>query len=71
SQNGLSRGEKAQEYVDISKLLDAARGHFSQIPQGRRNGFHLGRKFPWKGNQPSLRTFPSDMFAIPPPRRCG
>src|SRR3546814_15071627 len=31
-QNGSVRGEKAQEYVDISRLLDEAMGHFDQIP---------------------------------------
>jgi hypothetical protein len=44
-------------------------GHFGQIPQGRRNGFHLERTFAWKGNQPSLREYPLDLFAIPAPRR--
>jgi hypothetical protein len=60
-----------QEYVDISRIPDAGLGHFGQTPSGRGNGFHLERKFPWKGNQPSLREFPPDMFAIPTPRRCG
>ena len=59
------------EYVDISRLPNEAMGHFGQTPAGRRNGFHLGVKFPWKGYQPSLREFHSDLFAIPPPRRCG
>src|SRR3546814_3592450 len=52
-QNGSVRGEKAQTYVDISRLLDEAMGHFDQIPSGRPNGFHLGPKGPWKGNQRS------------------
>jgi len=68
-QNGLSRGEKAQEYGDISSLLDAATGHFGQIPQGRRNGFHLEPKAACKDNQSSPRVFRPDMFAIPAPRR--
>ena len=49
------------------KLL--AGQHFGQIRAGRRNGFHLGQIVAWKGNQPSLRTYPSDMFVIPAPRR--
>jgi hypothetical protein len=65
------QGRKTQEYVDISRIPDAAMGHFGQIPSGRQNGFHLEQKFPWKGNQPSRRKFPSDMFAILPPRWCG
>jgi hypothetical protein len=55
----------------ISRLSNAALGHFEQIPAGRQNGFHLERKFPWKGNQPSRQEFPSDLFAILPPRRRG
>src|SRR3546814_2619596 len=39
-------------------------GHFDQIPSGRPNGFHLGPKAPWKGNQPSRRVFRPDLFAI-------
>jgi hypothetical protein len=31
-QNGSAQGKKAQQYVDISRLLDAAMGHFGQIP---------------------------------------
>jgi hypothetical protein len=71
SQNGSVPGRKALEYVDISRLPDAAMGHFGQIPSGRQNGFHLEAKFPWKGNQPSRREFHFVMFAILPPRRCG
>src|SRR3546814_15865786 len=53
-QNGSVRGEKAQEYVDISRLLDEAMGHFDQIPPlaqlgGRPNGFHIGPKAACKG----------------------
>src|SRR3546814_2962028 len=44
-------------------------GHFDQIPSGRPNGFHLGPKGPWKGNQPSRRAFRPDLFAIWAPRR--
>jgi hypothetical protein len=65
------RGRKAQEYADISSLPDEAMGHFGQIPTGRWHGFHLRQKFTWKGNQPSLREFPPDMFAMPAPRRRG
>src|SRR3546814_1225498 len=68
-QNGSVRGEKAQTYVDISRLLDEAMGHFDQIPSGRPNGFQLGPKGPWKGNQPSRRAFRPDLFAIWAPRR--
>jgi hypothetical protein len=39
----------AQEYVDISRPLDAGMGHFGQIPQGRPNGFHLKPKCACKG----------------------
>src|SRR3989344_7250645 len=69
-QNGPLRGEKAKTYVNISRLLDEAMGHFGQIPSGRPNGFHLEPKAAWKGNQPSRRTFRSDLFAIWAPRRC-
>ncbi len=55
------------EYVDISRLPDAAMGHSGQIPVGRQYGFHLEVKFPWKGNQLSRRELPNDMFAILPP----
>jgi hypothetical protein len=55
----------------ISSPSNAAMGHFGQIPAGRRNGFHLERKFAWKGIQPSRHEFPPDMFAIPAPRRRG
>jgi hypothetical protein len=65
------RGRKTQEYVDISRLPDEAMGHFGQIPKGRWNGFHLVQILAWKGNQPSLRKHPPDMFAIPAPRRRG
>ncbi|MGQ2936077.1 MAG: hypothetical protein ACT6QT_01335 [Sphingopyxis sp.] len=68
-QNGSVRGEKAQEYVDISRLLDEAMGHFDQIPSGRPNGFHLDPKAACKGNQPSRRVFRPDLFAIWAPRR--
>jgi hypothetical protein len=71
SQNGPAQGGEVQEYVDISSRSDVGMGHFGQIPAGRQNGFHLETKFPWKGIQPSLREFPSDMFANLPPRRCG
>jgi hypothetical protein len=66
----VQEGE-AQEYVDISSRSDAAMGRSGQIPQGRRNGFHLDQIFAWKGNQPSRHEYPSDMFAIPAPRRWG
>ncbi|MDE2597448.1 MAG: hypothetical protein KGL44_11270, partial [Sphingomonadales bacterium] len=69
-QNGPVQGEKAQEYVDISRLLDAALGHSGQTPAGRPNGFHLGQIHPWKGNQPSRRADSPDMFAIWTPRWC-
>jgi hypothetical protein len=65
------RGRKAQEYGNISRLSDEAMGHFGQIPAGRWNGFHLGQMLTWKGNQPSLRDHPPDMFAIPAPRGRG
>ena len=61
----------AQEYADLSRHLDAVMGHFGQIPTGRHNGFHLERIFAWKGNQPSRREYPPDMFAIMPPRTRG
>jgi hypothetical protein len=35
------QGSKAKEYVDISRLADAAMGKIGQIPKGRRNGFDL------------------------------
>ncbi len=68
-QNGPVRGEKAKIYVDISRLLDEAMDHFDQIPSGRPNGFHLGPKAAWKGNQPSRRVFRPELFAIWTPRR--
>jgi len=58
------QGEKVQEYVDISRLLDAAMGHSGQIPQGRPNGFQLEPKAACKDNQSSLRALRPDMFAI-------
>jgi hypothetical protein len=69
-QNGSAQGKKAQEYVDISRLLDAAMGHFDQILSGRPNGFHLEPNRPWKSNQPSRRAIWPDMFAIWAPRWC-
>jgi hypothetical protein len=66
--NGSVQGTKTQDYFDFARLLDAARGHFDQIPKARQNAF-LERKRPWKGIQPSRRPFPSDMFAILPPQR--
>jgi hypothetical protein len=69
-QNGSVQGGKAKEYVNISRLLDAAMGHFGQIPSGRWNGFHLEQKSTWKDIQSSQREFPLDMFAIPAPRWC-
>jgi hypothetical protein len=62
-------GEKVQEYVNISRLFDAAMGHFGQILSGRSNGFHLGPKDACKGKQPLLRVFRPEMFAIWTPRR--
>ena len=59
-----------QEYVNISSLFDAARGHFGQIPQGRPNGFRLDPKAACNGIEPSLRAFRPDMFAIWTPRTC-
>jgi hypothetical protein len=67
-QNGPVQEETAQEYVDILSHLDAAMGHFGQIPQGRPNGFHLGPKCAGKGSQPSRRAFRPDMFAILAPQ---
>jgi hypothetical protein len=69
SKNGPARGERAKEYVDLSSPLDAALGHFRQIPKGRRNGFHLEPVCACKGSQPSRRASRPDMFAIPAPRR--
>ncbi|MGQ4827424.1 hypothetical protein, partial [Enterococcus faecalis] len=63
-----SRGEMAQEYVDISSHLDAAMGLLGQTPKGWQNGFHLGPKCACKGNQPSPCALRTDMFAILPPR---
>jgi hypothetical protein len=65
---GPARGERAQEYVDISSTLDAAMGLLDQIPKGHQNGFHLEPKCACKGNQPSQRAFRPDMFAILMPR---
>src|SRR3546814_846656 len=75
-QNGPVRGEKATTYVDISRLLDEAMGHFDQIPLslnwgGRPDGFHLEPKAACKGNQPSRRAFRPDIFAIWTPRLRG
>ncbi len=58
------------EYVDISRLPDAALGHFGQTPKGRPNGFHLEPKLPWTGNQPARRKLRPDLFAIWVPRWC-
>jgi hypothetical protein len=66
----VQEGE-AQKYVDISSRSDAAMGRSGQIPQGRRNGFHLDQIFAWKGNQPSRRAKRPDLFAISAPRQCG
>jgi hypothetical protein len=63
-QNSPAQGEKAQEYEDISRLLDAGMGHFGQIPQGRPNGFHLEPKAACKDSRSSPRVFRPDMFAI-------
>jgi hypothetical protein len=67
-QNGPAQGGKAPKYVDISSLLDAGMGHFGQIPQGRRNGFHLEPKGAGSGTQPPRRAFRPDMFAIQAPQ---
>lgn len=56
------------EYVDISRLPDAAMGQIHQTPEGRRNGFHLEPKRPCRGNQPLRRAFRPDLFAILTPR---
>jgi hypothetical protein len=63
------QGERAQEYVNISRPIDAAMGQIGQIPQGRQNGIHLEAKCACKGNQPAPRAFRPDMFAILAPRR--
>jgi len=68
-QNGSAQGGKAQEYVDIFGLFDAALGHFGQIPAGRPNGFPLEPNCPWKGNQPSQRAIRPDSIAIWTPQR--
>ncbi|WP_292921475.1 hypothetical protein, partial [Novosphingobium sp. SCN 63-17] len=60
-----------REYVDISSRADAAMGRLGQIAERRQNGFDLEQKRPWKGNQPSLRPLPPDLFAILAPRRRG
>jgi hypothetical protein len=67
-QNGSVQGRKPLEYVDISRLPDAALGHFDKIPAGRPNGFHLDPQCACKGNQPSPRALRPDMFAIRAPR---
>jgi hypothetical protein len=67
-QKGHAQGEKAQEYVDISRLLDPGMGLFDQIPAGGPNGFHLGQSRPGKSNQPSRRAASPEMFAIWTPR---
>lgn len=43
-QNGPVRGEKAKTYVDISRLLDEAMGHFDQIPSDVQMASISGRK---------------------------
>ena len=35
-----------QEYVNISKISDAAMDEIGQIPLGQHNGFHLRPKCP-------------------------
>ena len=37
-QNGSAQGGKAQEYVDISRLFDAALGRFASNLNGASNG---------------------------------
>jgi hypothetical protein len=58
------------EYVNISRLPDAAMGQIHQIPQGRQNGFHLEPKLACRGNQPLPRSLRPDLFAILTPRAC-
>ena len=69
-QNGSAQGGRALEYVDISSPADAAMGHSGRTPSGRPNGFDLGQTGPCKGNQPSRRAAPPDIFAIWTPRTC-
>jgi hypothetical protein len=60
----------AQEYVDLSRHLDAGMGHFGQIASRHPNGFHLEPKCAWKDDQSYQRAFRPDMFAIWMPRTC-
>jgi hypothetical protein len=48
--NGSAQGERAQEYVNISRPFDAAMGHFGQIPQPDL----MGGTFKWLPSQPKL-----------------
>ncbi|MBB5717365.1 hypothetical protein FHR23_001095 [Stakelama sediminis] len=64
SQNGVVQGEKTQEYVNISRIFDAAPGRFGQIPQGRPNGFHLEPNAACKGKEPLPRVVRPDLFAL-------
>lgn len=58
------------EYVNISRLLDAAMGQIHQIPKGRQNGFHLEPNLVCRGNQPLRHSIRLDLFAILTPRTC-
>lgn len=67
-----SRGEERgrRKCGAFSSFRDAATGPIGQIPKGRQNDFDLERKHPWKGNRPSRRVFPPDIFVILAPRLC-
>src|SRR3546814_18597846 len=70
---GLKRFCSGQEgktlaYRHMARLADAAMDKIGQIPKGRRNGFDIRRKCPWKQNHSSRRAFPHDLFAISAPR---
>ena len=52
------KADRRRNSGSISRLSNAAAGHFGQIPAGRRNGFHLEQTGAWKGNQPALHKVP-------------
>ena len=52
----------------IFKLLRRCDGANWSNPSGRQNDFDLEHNCPWKGNQPSRRAVPPDIFVILTPR---
>jgi hypothetical protein len=65
---GRGPGERTTEYVHISRTIDAAIGPLVQILQDDKMASISNRNALAMAEQPSLRAFPSDLFAILTPQ---